>query len=422
MDAPRVPSLVPRHATALITQLMSESRVVVVNGPRQAGKTTQLRQLHEQTGGQLSTFDDPRELAAAQADPVGYIESTERPLYLDEVQRAGDSLLLTIKMAVDRDEAPGSFILSGSTRFLTVPTLSESLAGRAAVVDLWQFSVAERRGRRPVFIDALLTEPDGLAGSVLERLTRHEYMQLVCTGGFPTAVTQASAASRGRWFSSYLRTVTSRDIRDIARIHRLDVLPRAMRLLAAVTAQELNAAELSRRLGLDEETARSYVPLLETVYLIQRLPAWSRNLSSKVARRPKIHLTDSGMAAWLQRQSPDSLARPGNPAAGALLETFVLNELTKLAAVSAEDVELLHFRERAGREVDCILETPDGKVAAVEVKAAATVNLADFKHVAFIRDKVGDDFIAGVVLYTGQRALRFGDRLLALPVSALWAS
>lgn len=414
--------LVPRHAEPVLREVLREFPVVVVNGPRQSGKTTLLHLLKVQTGGQFISLDDPAELRIAREDPVGYLAASERPLYLDEIQRAGEPLVLTIKLAVDQDRSSGSFILSGSSRFLTVPTLSESLAGRVAIVDLWPFSVAERLRRPPTFVERVFSDPADLLRIRPDQHTRHEYMQMVCTGGFPAAVERESSAARARWFASYLRTVTSRDVRDIARIHRLEVLPRAMRLLAAMTAQELNAASVAQRLNLDEETARSYLPLLETVYLIHRIPAWSRNLTSRVVRRPKVHLTDSGLAAWLQRQSPDALARPGNPAAGTLLETFVVNELMKLTANSAEQVELLHFRERNGREVDCILETTDGRVVGIEVKAAATIDSRDFRHLAFVRDNLGDDFVAGVVLYTGGRPLPIGDRLVALPVSSLWAA
>lgn len=394
---------------------------MVVNGPRQAGKTTLLGLLQQETGGQLVTLDDPRELSAVQSDPIGYVTSARRPLYIDEIQRAGDPLLLTIKMSADQDRVPGSFVLSGSTRFLTVPTLSESLAGRVALIDLWPFSMAEQLERPPSFVETVFGEPSALLARRPDTLTRHDYMELVCRGGFPAAVARESAPARARWFASYLRTVISRDVQDIARIHHLEALPRAMRLLAALTAQELNAAAVARDLGLDEETARNYLPLLETVYLIHRLPAWSRNLTKKVVRRPKLHLTDSGLAAWLQRQNAEALARPGNPAAGALLETFVVNELMKLIATAHEDIELLHFRERDGREVDCVMESVDGRIVAVEVKASATTNSSDFHHLAFVRDKLGDDFAAGLVLYSGDRSLPFGDRLMALPISTLWA-
>jgi hypothetical protein len=150
------------------------------------------------------------------------------------------------------------------------------------------------------------------------------------------------------------------------------------------------------------------------------LPAWSRNLTAKIKKRSKVHVVDSGLAAWLRGQSAESLARPTAEGAGPILETYVVNELMKLRAVSGVDVDLSHFRDRDRREIDCILEAPDGRVVGVEVKAASTLNGHDFKHLALARERLGDRFVAGVVFYTGPRPLPFGDRLMALPISVLW--
>lgn len=415
-------AIIRRHLGPRVLEYATDFRVTMVNGARQAGKTTLLNQVREQLGGGLVTFDDSAELAAARSDPHGYVEAAPRPFLIDEVQRAGEPLILAIKAAVDRDPRPGSFVLSGSTRFLTIPKFSESLAGRAALVELWPFSVAERAGVVPDLVQQLFANPDALLTGNASELTRHQYMQLVCVGGFPEVTARKSPRSRAMWFSSYLTTVTQREVRELAQIRHLDTLPRLLRLLAAVTAQELNPTEIARGLGLSPDTVRNYLPLLETVYLVRQLPAWSRSLTAKVKRRPKLHLTDSGLAASLMNQSPDALARPGNSAAGALLETFVVNELTKLAGSCDEQVELYHYRDRDGQEVDCVLETPAGQVVGIEVKASASVEAPDFRHLAMVRDKIRDQFTAGVVFYTGSRSLKFGDRLLALPVSALWNS
>jgi uncharacterized protein len=413
-------TLVERHVWPLLAECVRDFRVTIVNGPRQSGKTTLLNQLHARVGGAFVTLDDTDQRAAARDDPAGCLQAMARPLFIDEVQRAGDPLVLAIKAAVDRDTRPGAFVLSGSTRFLTVPTLSESLAGRAALIDLWPFSVAERVGATPAFLDRLIAEPNTLLQDRAAPITRHEYLRLACAGGFPEAVALSSARSRARWFSSYLTTVTQREVLDIARIRQVGVLPRMFRLLAALTAQELNVAALARDLGIDDQTVSSYLPLLETVYLLHRLPAWSRNLTAKVRRRPKVHLTDPGLAAWLMEQSADALARPGNAVAGSLLETLVVNELMKLRSAANVEVGLFHFQDRDGREVDCLLETPSGRVAGVEVKAAATVRADDFRHLRMLRDRLGDDFVAGVVFCTGEQPLPFGDRLMALPISLLW--
>lgn len=412
--------LIERHMLEQLREVAEYTRVVLINGPRQAGKTTLLQQLHAELGGWLRSLDVDVERASARADPEGYIMSAPRPTFLDEVQCAGDPLILAIKTATDRDRRPRQFFLSGSTRFLTVPTLSESLAGRVAILDLWPLSVAERSGVRPEIIAQLFTEPQVVLGTEPAPVTRHEYLQLACAGGFPEVVQRPAGRARSRWFSDYLRTVTQRDVRELKRIEQTDRLPRFMRYLAAITAQELNVAEAARVIGVDAGTIRSDLALFETVYLVHRLPAWSRNLTAKIKKRSKIHVVDSGFAAWLRGQSADSLARPTAEGAGPIMETFVINELMKLRAATELEVDLYHFRDRDGREIDCILQTPDSRVVGVEVKASATVNVHDFRHLSFARDRLGDEFITGVLFYTGARALPFGDRLMALPINLLW--
>jgi hypothetical protein len=403
-----------------LREVADYSRVIFLNGPRQAGKTTLLEQLHAELGGSFQSLDVDRERAAAREDPEDYLATAPRPVFLDEVQRAGDRLILAIKASVDRDRRPGQFFLTGSTRFLTVPTISESLAGRVAILDLWPFSAAERAGANPDLIPRLFAEPRSLLECDPAPATKHEYLQLACTGGFPEVGERSVGAPRSRWFSDYLRTVTQRDIRELKQIEQMDRLPRLLRLVAAITAQELNIAGLARAIRVDDSTVRSDLSLFETVYLVHRLPAWSRSLTARVKHRPKIHLVDSGFAAWLRGESADTLARPAATGAGALLETFVVNELLKLRGAADFEADGYHFRDRDQREVDCILETPDGRVVGIEVKASSSVDGHDFRHLALVRDRLGEVFTSGVVFYTGPRPLPFGDRLMALPISLLW--
>jgi hypothetical protein len=405
---------------AQLREVAGYSRVIFLNGPRQAGKTTLLERLHAELGGAFMSLDVDRERAAAREDPEDYLAAAARPTFLDEVQRAGDPLVLAIKVIVDRDRRPGQFFLSGSTRFLTVPTISESLAGRVAILDLWPLSAAERAGNRPDLLPRLFTEPRSLLHSDTAPVTKHEYLQVACLGGFPEVLQRSAGAPRSRWFLDYLRTVTQRDIRELKRIEQMERLPRLLRYLAAITAQELNVAEVARVLRVDPSTVRSDLALFETVYLIHRVPAWSRSLTAKVKQRPKVHIVDSGVAAWLRGDSADALARPGAPGAGALLETFVVNELMKLRGSDDFEGDVYHFRDRDQREIDCVLEARGGSVVGIEVKAASSVNEHDFRHLTFARNRLGDQLRAGVVFYTGQRPLPFGERMMALPISLLW--
>lgn len=416
------PNFIDRRALSLATEHLANARVVVVNGARQSGKSELLRMVHRGLGGRYLTLDQPTDLRIARTDPSGLLAAPQRPLIIDEVQRGGDPLVLAIKAAVDADASRGQFLLAGSTRFLAEPRLSESLAGRARFVDLWPLSQGEidetERGDR--LIDALFDAADGLADSVTGHTSRVEVMARLVRGGFPEAVLSRSDRARRAFFADYVRTVSQRDITELSRLGQRVDFDRVLRLVAARTANELNTTSLANDAGLGSETMRRYLPLLEAVFMVWRLPAWSTNLTAKVVQRPKIHLVDTGLAAHLVGASVSALADPGAQVAGLLLETMVANELAKQLTWADHDCRLYHWRDRDGREIDLIVERSDGTVAAVEVKAAHTVDDGDLRHLAWLRDRLGERFSVGVLLHLGDRPRRWGDRLVSLPMSALW--
>jgi predicted AAA+ superfamily ATPase len=413
-------SLLPRHIGPMVQDVLDTFRIGVVNGPRQCGKTTLARQLCEARGGRFYSLDDPATLFAARQDPTSFAEQSGF-VVIDEIQRAGDPLLLAIKAAVDVNDRRGQFLLTGSSRFLTVPTLSESLAGRVGIVDMWPLSSGEIDRRQETILDLMFTEPSAIRDLSPTQLTRNDYFDRAAAGGFPEAFGLPSRL-RGNWFDSYLRTVLERDIADLAGVRRVDEIRRLTRILAARTSQELNLAQAADDAGVDRHTADTYRALLQTVYFFTELPSWSRNLTAKVSRRPKVHITDSGLAAHLLGADVDSLMRPTSPASGAVLETFVLGEIRKITTWSRTRAELFHFRDRGGSEVDIVLEAADGRVCGIEVKASRSLSAKDTAGLALVRDRLTDDFVHGVVLYTGDKVLGLGDRITALPISALWSA
>jgi predicted AAA+ superfamily ATPase len=410
--------LINRNAMVPLSDAAMHFRVLIINGPRQSGKTTLLREVRRLRGGVLVSLDDAAVLAAARADPVGFVQHRDGPLFIDEVQLAGDPLIRAVKAAVDADPQPGQFFLVGSTQFLTVPVLSESLAGRAHIIDLWPLSQGELGGRAERFVDILLDRRP-LPGP-REFPSRRDYFDRACAGGFPEVLRRTSGRARSAWLSSYLRTVVQRDVAEVSNARYIDEMPRLVRYLAGITAQELNAARLAANVGLSDDTVRRYLPILETAYLIHRLPAWSRNLTAKVKKHPKVYFTDSGLAAHLLGVNVEALVSVPAPSAGPLLETFVVNEIAKQQTWNDIAARLYHWRDRDGAEVDLVVEADDGRVAAIEIKASATATVEDFRHLTRFRDRLGAAFVNGVVLYTGMNQLSFGDRLAALPVSAVW--
>lgn len=343
------------------------------------------------------------------------------PRAIDEVQRAGDGLVRAIKRLVDDDRTPGQFLLNGSADFLTVPTISESLAGRATLLQLWPFTQGEMAGEPDGMLEVAFDDHRRLLGGDASPYETRDYFERLCAGGFPEPTT-LPGPDRGRWFRSYVQTVTERDVTELTGARRAGELPRLLRLLAASTASELVVARIHDQSQLGRDATRDYVSYLEMTYLIVRIPAWSRNLTRKIARHPKVHVSDSGLAAHLLGKNADALARPTDPARGALLETFAVNELLRQATWLDRDVTIHHLRDRDGAEVDVVAEASDGAVVAIEVKTSTAVSPADAKWLAWLRDKIRDDFVCGLVLYAGDRPFSLGDRLLALPLSYLWTA
>ena len=410
--------LVQRAIESRYRDTVGARRVTVVTGPRQSGKTTLVR-THLGGAGTLRSLDDQGSLDAALADPVGFAALGGRPLVIDEVQRGGEPLVRAIKQAVDLDPSPGQFVLTGSSNFLTVPTISESLAGRAGFVEVWPFTQGEVAGTADGFINGLFAGTGELGAHRPSGLDRRGLLERVCTGGYPE-VHRLPVRQRPGWFRDYVRTTIERDVVELSGIRKVAEMGQLLRLLAARTAGELVMQSVIDDSPLERQAVYDYRAWLETIHLVTTLPAWSRNLTRRVKRRPKVFLTDPGLAAWLLGKTPAALQDPTDPATGQLVETFVFAELRRQLTWAATDVTMYHWQDRAGAEVDLILEAADGRVAGLEVKSGHTPRPEWFRWLTQMRDTLGDKFVAGVALYAGQQILPFGDRLLAAPISTLW--
>ena len=418
---------VARHLRPRLDEALDTARAVVLHGARQSGKTTLARSAAAERAGSYVTFDDDQTLDAALADPHTFVRAYPYPLVIDEVQMGGQRVVRAIKTAVDAENTPGRYLLTGSTNFLTVPTISESLAGRAIILRLWPLSQAELTAAPAPTADGAPSVIerwfDGECGAAHSDTGRDDYLERLCAGGYPEAL-RLAPGPRASWFQSYAETVVSRDIVALGDVRRASILPRLLRLAAANTAREVNIASWSQRLGADRATVESYLGWLRTVFLVQEVPSWTRNRAARVVRRPKIHLTDSGLAAALMDLDAAALRPPTAVAAGPLLETFVFGEIGRQAGAASQSIALHHYRDNARREVDLILERPDGAVVAVEVKATASPRAGDLRHAAALRDRVDaaepGAFRAGILLHTGPNALTLGDRLHSVPVDALW--
>jgi predicted AAA+ superfamily ATPase len=405
----------PRHILARVTEALADTPVVLLQGARQTGKSTLVAQLiaqHQRAS--YVTLDNLAALSAAQADPTGFLADLGTPAAIDEVQLA-PGLFRAIKEQVDRDRRPGRYLLTGSADVMLLPAISESLAGRIERITLWPLAESELRGTTGNFVDRLFA---GELPRVTSDLTRADLLGLALRGGYPEAVARAAGRRRTGWFESYVDTMLRRDVRQLANIEGLTQMPRLLALLASRATGLLNASAVARDLGMERKTVGRYLDLLELAYLVKRLPAWSRNLGKRLTRAPKLLLTDTGVMGYLLgiEGAGPALER----AAGALLENFVGLELHKALAWSATRAGLYHYRTADGAEVDLVLERSDGAVAAVEVKAAASLTAGDFRPLQTLQATLGDDLVAGVILYGGRETVGFGPGLRALPCAALW--
>lgn len=417
-------SLVRRNAAPRVTELLSSFRVVLLGGARQTGKTTLVRDLLDLPGHAWFSFDDEAVLARASDDPVGFVEALPRPSAVDEFQRAGRGFLLAVKQAADRDRMRGQLLLAGSTNYLADRGLSETLAGRAGRLLLWPLSMGERLGVRETFLD-LLFEPTNWPGKT-EALPRADLVRTLLEGGYPEIVTEGLAGRQRRnWFEAYVHDVVSREaLRPIAEIRLETELRRFLRLLAARTGQELVGSDVASDAEVGRETASNYVTLLEALHLVTLLPAWSTNVTTRAKRRPRVVVVDTGLAADLCGLGEQTFAPAADgTAAGALFETFVITEVLKQATWSERGVDLSYFRDRNGAEVDLIAEDRrTGELAGLEIKLTSTPTARHAKHLMMLRDKLGSRFTTGLVVHAGSQTLPLGDRIWAVPVSALWRS
>lgn len=383
------------------------------------GKSTLAREVVVDRNATVLSLDATATYNAARADPDAFVRQTDGLLVIDEVQRVPE-LVRAMKDAVEEDRRPGRFLVTGSADLLQISGTEESLAGRAETVVLYGLSHGELAGYREDFVDRLLAGDQVALSARTGTQSREEYLEIICAGSYPEPLTR-TGRRRNAWFDNYVNRITTRDAQDLSRLAHLDRLPDLLRLFAANTSGELVKARVGRDAGIPETSVPGYLDLLETLYLIHVLPAWGDNLTKRVTGRPKVALVDTGLAARLNHVTPAAMA-PGvvSDAAGGLFESLVAGELRRQLVWAQTSARLFHFRDRDGLEVDIVVESDGRRVAGVEMKAAGSVSQGDFRGLAFLRDKVGDRFAMGVVLYTGRQPLPFGDRLWALPYSALW--
>lgn len=398
---------------------MGDTRVVVLNGARQTGKSTLATLvMGDSPGAELRYLDEAVTRSSAETDPAAFVRH-DGLLVIDEVQRVPD-LVLAIKHEVDTDPRPGRFLLTGSARLFGLKDIPDLLPGRSETIELWPLSQGEIHGSADEFVDAVFTHGADLK-VVESALHREDYLELALRGGYPEAVRRTDLGRRARFFESYVSDLIMRDVRQLSEIERPADMRRLLNLVAASMAALAVPGAFANHLQLPASTVKRYLDLLELLFVVRRIPAWSTNLTTRAVATPKLIVVDSGLAGHLAGMTLKRAKHPTAPV-GPLLENFVLGELARQLSWAEEPVRLYHYRDRDQYEVDAILERASGEVVAIEVKAAETVRADDFRGIRHLHRRLGDQLLAGFVLYAGRQALPFGDRLRALPISALWTA
>lgn len=413
----------PRFMEKQILDAMQTSPIVFLNGARQTGKSTLVQGLSSKIGkknpANYLTFDRPTLIASAEAEPEAFLKAHEDTIILDEVQLA-PSLFRALKIVADelrlndKKNANGRFLLTGSANILTLPELSKALVGRMNVMTLYPFAAAEAcqgkgDGLQRLFnLDFNSMEDKGLS------LTR-----AIELATYPE-ISGKEEKLRKVWFEGYLSTILQRDVRTISDIEKISVLPGLLRILATRSASLINDSDIARDLGLNSVTAKTYRNILKMMFLSFDIEPWYRNIGKRMVKSKKGFMMDTLMLCHLLGLDINEIKRSRPELFGHILENFVACELLKLLSFGQIDATMHHFRTSDGKEVDFILERKDGCLLALEVKKSEIIHTSDFNSIRLIQENVGEQFIGGVILYSGKEVLPFGKKLWAVPHYVLW--
>jgi predicted AAA+ superfamily ATPase len=413
-----------RHIKPHIIDALKASPILFLNGARQTGKSTLVQAISAQIGrndqpATYITFDRPTVMAAAAAAPEAFLSAYENPLIIDEVQMVPE-IFRALKVAVDEQrlknnaDANGKYLLTGSANILALPKLSDALVGRMTILTLYPFTTAEATQGTGNGLDRLIRMD--FSGITDRGIVLADAMKLAT---FPEIIRKESK-ERSIWLDGYVTTMLQRDVKQIAELEKIAVLPNLLRVLAARAGGLINDSDISREVGLTSVTGKFYRTILKMMFLNFDVKPWHRNIGKRLVKSPKGYLIDTLMLCHMLDLNVDDIAVNKPDLFGHILENYVATELIKQLSNSDLKAELYHFRTSDNKEVDFILEKPDGSVFAIEVKKSESVTIHDFKGINAFAELTKTDFTGGVILYSGKDVVPFGKNLWAVPFFILW--
>ncbi|MBO9572929.1 MAG: ATP-binding protein [Chitinophagaceae bacterium] len=408
-----------RYITKSIVEALQDTPAILITGARQTGKSTLCQELIEKGSfeGPMITLDDPVTLLAVKNDPLGFLQDIGKHAIIDEVQRAPE-LFLSMKKLIDEDRKGRRFILTGSADVMTLPKVGDSLAGRIEMHTLWPLSQAEIHEKKPTFLETLVSAESRFSG---KKTDWQQIMEAIKRGGYPEALERNSESRRYQWFKSYLTSVMQKDIRDLSNIEGLTQIPNILQLIATRVGSTINFSDIGRLAGIKTPTLHRYLALLEQVFMIHKIPAWTTNAEGQFVKSPKVILNDTGLLCHLRGEGVESLIE-NRTTAGVFFENFVVLEIIKQLSWSEIYLKPYHFSIHQGAEVDLVLEDRKKQIYGIEIKSTATIHEEDFKGLKKLSEVAGNKFRRGIVIYTGDQAVSgLAKNIYAVPVSALWS-
>ena len=409
-----------RWQTKSTIDALKYRRVIVITGARQSGKTTLSQQVLPDKN-DYRTLDDTDMLRIALSDPKGFVQNNSGTMVIDEIQKA-PGLIPEIKQAVDRDKRPGQYILTGSANILSLPIISDSLAGRAKYINLRPLSTGEVLRKAPSFLKKAFKGdfPDKITG-----YNKKDIIELAFRGGFPEAVALKNTRQRKDWHNDYIQTILTRDLKDISNIRRLDVLQNLFKILASWSGKFMEVSSISSSLAVNKITLDSYINTLVLMYMFERVPPWLKTDYDRVGKRSKLYALDTGVLSSILGWNQNEVFLNADTS-GKLIETFVFQELSAQIGLDSK-YSLTQYRDRLDREIDFLVERQSadnekGAVLGIEVKAGHNVSAEDFKHQKWFEENIlkFKKPYMGLVLYSGERVIRFNKNMIAVPTAALW--
>ncbi|MCL2804380.1 MAG: ATP-binding protein [Treponema sp.] len=405
-----------RWQAGCVKEALKLRRIVVVSGARQTGKTTLLQQVISKTDDYRS-LDETDILDFALQDPNGFVRNKAGTMVIDEIQKA-PKLIPEIKLVVDKNNRAGQFLLTGSANILTLPAISDSLAGRVKYMRLHQLTVGETLHKKPVFLTRAFNRdfPDRITGYNKEAI-----IDLAFRGGYPEAVALKTIRHRKDWHKDYLQAIVERDLKDISNIRRKDDLQDLIGILASWSAKFMEVSKITTAMSINKITLDSYINTLVSMFMFEKVSPWLKTDYERVGKRAKFYAADTGIMTSVLGWNPKEVFM-NQDRSGKLIETFVFQELATLVDLDNQ-YTLYQYRDRTDKEIDFIIEREDGAILGIEVKAGHNVSKSDFAPQEWFIENIlkNQKLFTGIVLYSGDRTIQFAENMLAVPTAALWA-